>query len=785
MKKIIFLLLVSLILTFGSFGQTGVAINETGDEPHTSAMLDVSATNKGLLVPRMTWDERTAISSPAKGLLVYQNDSTEGFYFYDGAEWRNLSLLNFTESAYTYDARNGVTLLVNNDEETADLVFRPKGGGAIMARQPDGTRWGGNNRGYLAVDFQMFRSQPWQVASGTASSIIGGMDNTVSGSSSGVLAGSQNSVSEDMSVILGGNSNLVNAPYSSVVGGTSNNAAGFYSHISGGNYDTVASTYSSIFGSYMGTTLANYSTIVGGFNSKTKGDFSIILGGKGNTASSYGEVVTGLYATEYTPTGSSFFDDEDRLFVVGNGTSPFSSSNALTILKNANTTLGGLLTINGNGTDASITFPDGRGSAGQFLKTNADGTTEWDDAVGGSGLTNFTESNYTYNSKTGVKLLATNDATDVDLVLSPKGAGAILSTQPGANASEGNNRGAGSVDLQLNRQFLTNVASGDYSALIGGSNNRASGANSFVGGGSSCTAGGSESVALGNGATASADRTFAFNGTASGVGGVAIGSGAQATNDDALALGPSSIAAGLASIAIGPSLATGTFAVAIGLQNKASGNFSVAIGKNARTAGRQGSCVISDGSAAFSSDSTYATANNQMTMRFAGGYRLFTTMNLSTGVEMAAGGGSWSSVSDSNRKENFRHADGENFLNSLSKLKLGSWNYKGQDPATMRHYGPMAQEIFKYFGNDRLGIIGNDTMLATADMDGIMMICIQALENRTRDLHLSLKKIEEMEAKMAEQKKQAEEQQAFIEKMLFEFNNLKAEVNDMKKNSIQ
>jgi hypothetical protein len=58
---------------------------------------------------------------------------------------------------------------------------------------------------------------------------------------------------------------------------------------------------------------------------------------------------------------------------------------------------------------------------------------------------------------------------------------------------------------------------------------------------------------------------MAFNGTASAVGAIALGSGAQATRDDALSMGPSSIASGLASITLGPSVASGSFAIAIGL----------------------------------------------------------------------------------------------------------------------------------------------------------------------------------------------------------------------------
>ena len=45
----------------------------------------------------------------------------------------------------------------------------------------------------------------------------------------------------------------------------------------------------------------------------------------------------------------------------------------------------------------------------------------------------------------------------------------------------------------------------------------------------------------------------------------------------------------------------------------------------------------------------------------------------------------------------------------------------------------MAQEIFHYCGKDDFGTIGNDTTLATADMDGIIMIALQALEKRTTE----------------------------------------------------
>jgi hypothetical protein len=292
---------------------------------------------------------------------------------------------------------------------------------------------------------------------------------------------------------------------------------------------------------------------------------------------------------------------------------------------------------------------------------------------------------------------------------------------------------------------LANVG---YGSVAFGENTRASGTNS-VAMGFAATATREASVALGNNGTASAERAFAFNGTASGVGAVAIGSGAQATNDDALAMGPSSIAGGLAAVAIGPSIANGSFGVAIGLQNSASGQFSVAIGKNARTANRQGSIVLGDGCAGFSSDSVYATANNQFVARGCGGIRFFTTQNLSAGVEIFPGGGSWSSISDRNRKENFARLDGEDVLFRLRSVPVMTWNYLTQD-RTIRHAGPTAQDFHAAFG---LG--ESELLINSVDVDGVNMAAIQGLDARTErqrariaELEAQVRSLEERLARM-------------------------------------
>ena len=60
-----------------------VAINTDGSTADASAILDLKSTNQGVLVPRLTQSQRTMISAPATGLMVYQTDATAGFYCFN------------------------------------------------------------------------------------------------------------------------------------------------------------------------------------------------------------------------------------------------------------------------------------------------------------------------------------------------------------------------------------------------------------------------------------------------------------------------------------------------------------------------------------------------------------------------------------------------------------------------------------------------------------------------------------------------------------------------------
>eukprot|EP01133_Synstelium_polycarpum_P010054 gene10054-11728_t len=63
--------------------------NIPGNLPAADAILDISATGKGVLIPRVA--NATAITTPSDGLLVYQTGGTKGFYFSKGGVWTKLS----------------------------------------------------------------------------------------------------------------------------------------------------------------------------------------------------------------------------------------------------------------------------------------------------------------------------------------------------------------------------------------------------------------------------------------------------------------------------------------------------------------------------------------------------------------------------------------------------------------------------------------------------------------------------------------------------------------------
>ncbi|MCB9226530.1 MAG: hypothetical protein H6578_05115 [Chitinophagales bacterium] len=99
MKKLL-LTITIFTLIYGLQAQNvGIGTNT----PNASAKLDVTATDKGFLPPRVNLtatNATTPITSPATGLLVYNqatagtvpNNVTPGYYYWDGSKWTRLNL---------------------------------------------------------------------------------------------------------------------------------------------------------------------------------------------------------------------------------------------------------------------------------------------------------------------------------------------------------------------------------------------------------------------------------------------------------------------------------------------------------------------------------------------------------------------------------------------------------------------------------------------------------------------------------------------------------------------
>ena len=224
-----------------------------------------------------------------------------------------------------------------------------------------------------------------------------------------------------------------------------------------------------------------------------------------------------------------------------------------------------------------------------------------------------------------------------------------------------------------------------------------------------------------------------------------------------IALGLASFAMGYTSTALGSystalgytANADGTGAVAVGYRSTADADYSVAIGQRASTNGHAGAMVFSDGS---TTDSTQASANNQFTVRAAGGYRLFSNATMTTGMQMSAGGSSWVVISDRNRKQDFLAVDGEDLLLRLRGVPVSTWRYRDEADRSTLHIGPMAQDWHRAFG-----FTTDDRTINMSDFDGVNLAAIQALTRRTEALQAEnaelRARLERLEALVAGERK--------------------------------
>lgn len=140
-----------------------------GQSPSSSALLDITSTSRGLLIPRMTTTQRDAIASPATGLLLW-NTTTSRLNQYNGTNWMPVitaasdgsvpytattqtgsSAVGILDFAQTWSTSGSPTALKVNVTATANgssarLFDFQVGGTTRLSLDPNGTmRIGGIN----------------------------------------------------------------------------------------------------------------------------------------------------------------------------------------------------------------------------------------------------------------------------------------------------------------------------------------------------------------------------------------------------------------------------------------------------------------------------------------------------------------------------------------------------------------------------------------------------------------------------------------------------------------
>jgi hypothetical protein len=274
-------------------------------------------------------------------------------------------------------------------------------------------------------------------------------------------------------------------------------------------------------------------------------------------------------------------------------------------------------------TDQGLTVATGTGApvhtavAGDRYTDTANGntyqyTTSWQSvSYSAGGLTYFTEAQNTTAPNATVpvdSLTALSATTNVDFAIIPKAGGALLAAIPDNTFAGGNKRGQFALDLQMSRSSAVMVASGNFSTILGGSNNTAIGASSLAAGlNNSVTGGNSVAIGQNNSSTNTNSYSFGNENLSNGLNSVAIGRFNNASGTSSVAIGGNistyNLASGTRSVAIGEAnTASGLNSTALGQLNISNGSYSFSFGRQAHTFGIDGRQAYASGQEGTSGD---------------------------------------------------------------------------------------------------------------------------------------------------------------------------------------
>lgn len=344
MKKV---LLVG-VLTFITMTYAQVGVNTTNPQ----AMLDIRSSNPaapsttdGLLIPKIQQFPTPNPGENQQGMLVYlttaQGSQLPGFYYWDftTTTWiaiRGASTTGTLDDAYNFGSPGGgrtitATAGAVTINGTDGLVATGTQNNGAIAPEGEGVRMLWNPR-KIAFRAGSVESTQWNDANMGVHSTAFGFNSIASGESS--FSFGRNTNASGVRATAFGRGTTASGEESTAFG-LSAQAQGLRSLAFG--TVTVANGNNAVAFGHFTQALANEATAFG-VNSMATGFYSTAFGVH-PLARSFGEIAIGTYPTDYTPITNDTFNLEDRLFVIGNGTSNALRRDALTIRKDGLTTL--------------------------------------------------------------------------------------------------------------------------------------------------------------------------------------------------------------------------------------------------------------------------------------------------------------------------------------------------------------------------------------------------------------------------------------------------------------
>ena len=389
--KTLVTVLITLLITLTSLAQQGInykaVLKDTNGNLLAGTFMNVQFTiHESTAIGTIVYQEDHNYTTDANGLLILNigSDPSPSIGVFSDIDWGSDQLflqvtINYSGGTINFDATefmavpyalnaanvSGIEKITENDGTQDNAGWRligvdannygPIGEDAVDFSRSSvaSTSFGASGRKSMAMGSNTTASGLTSTAMGSNTTASGSVStalglNTTASKSGSTAMGSNTAASGNSSTALGANttaSGLVSTAMgaSTTASGNRSTAMGDNT-IASGNYSIAMGEQSIASGTR--STAMGEGTIASGTTSTTMGLFTM--------AKSAYETAIGSYNTDYTPNSETSFDENDRLFVIGNGTSSSNRNNALTMFKNGNAEFDGEIQHTSTGTSNMI-----------------------------------------------------------------------------------------------------------------------------------------------------------------------------------------------------------------------------------------------------------------------------------------------------------------------------------------------------------------------------------------------------------------------------------------------